>query len=341
MRLCLRAYFYLAIVIVSLCSYGSASSLRNDLLPLVPPHSQIVAGFENVSPSLGGRLLLTTRNNRMDLDDWQALAGVDHDRIYSEFIQVAASPTGNLLTEHMLLVAGHFDRERIFRSIEQNGAQCVNVQGQTVLVIKPFSREQQDMPGVRWLTILDNRVGVLGTPDITRRALERYANHALPDAVLEERLSQLRPDVTSWNVLSAPPNTDIQSMSFAEPNSAWALLMENADLVIVGARFGPKIRVDFSVHSADRSAAVDPAGKAALIADLFPVGVGPTDRVTVDADGRPEHNPQEANWLCTSVKLTRKRFAQWKEQEASRRYAAANRVRTLREAEAAHSTSGN
>ena len=56
--------------------YGFASPLSGSLLSLVPAGAQIVAGFDNrPGPSGHGRLLLTTHNNRLDLDDWQAVDG--------------------------------------------------------------------------------------------------------------------------------------------------------------------------------------------------------------------------------------------------------------------------
>ena len=58
---------------------GFASPLNSKLLSLVPPGAEIVAGFENYPALHGhGQLLLTTHNNRLVLDDWQALAGVDN-----------------------------------------------------------------------------------------------------------------------------------------------------------------------------------------------------------------------------------------------------------------------
>ena len=74
-----------------------------------------MAGFENYNdPRHHGQLVLTTRNNRLDLADWQAISGVDHQRAFDEVIEVAASPVGGQLIEHLLLVAGRFDTDRSF-----------------------------------------------------------------------------------------------------------------------------------------------------------------------------------------------------------------------------------
>jgi len=216
---------------------------------MVPPGAEIVAGFENQRGSNShGRLLLTTHNNRLDLDDWQALTGVDNKRVSDEVIEVAATPSGGPLSEHMLLVAGRFDRERIFRSIEQNGAGSVAFQGERILLIKPLTRERGDMLDTRWLAILDNRIGILGIPRLVQEALRRHADHAPADAILEERIRLLRPDVTSWNVLVGSRKTT-KNFAFAQPHSAWAQLQQDADVLMVAVRFGSKIRIDFSIHA--------------------------------------------------------------------------------------------
>ncbi len=104
---------------------GFGSPLNNRLLPLVPAGAEIVAGFENYPDAhRHGQFLLTPHNNRLDLGDWQALAGVDPKRNYQEFIEVTSSGAQQgTLSEHLLLVAGSFDRERIFKAAELNGAE--------------------------------------------------------------------------------------------------------------------------------------------------------------------------------------------------------------------------
>ena len=180
------------VFVATFAGYGSASPLSSRILSLVPPGAEIVAGFENHPDSTSGRLLLTTHNNRLDLEDWQALTGVDSSRRFDEVIEAAASDGAGDLSEHLLLVAGRLDRELIFRSLEENGVQSTGFQGQRIMVIKPFARERGDMLQDRWFVILENRIGILGTPGIVQRALQRYADHSVPDSVLEERLSLLR-----------------------------------------------------------------------------------------------------------------------------------------------------
>jgi hypothetical protein len=292
---------------------GSAfgSPLSSRLLPLVPPGAEIVAGFENhAGPTANGRLLLTTHNNRLDLDDWQALAGVDTQRVFDEFIEVAAAPMRGELTEHLLLVAGRFDRDRIFQSAQLNGAQTTRFREETVLIVKPFAREQGDMLDTRWLAILNNRIAILGTPPLVDQALRRYANHSLPDAVLQERLSLLRSDVTSWNVVTQPPDFSKRIM-FARSYTAWALVQENTDVLMVGARFGSKIRVDFSIHTRTEQGEEFFRQKAAFFTNAFETA--PSQPVAPPRESRHRlHNYSlEANRVQGSIELSNTQFEDW------------------------------
>ena len=293
-----------------LAGYGLASPLSSKLLSLVPPSAEIVAGFENHAfPRAHGRLLLTTHNNRLDLQDWEALTGVDSRRIFNEVIEVAATNPSGSLTEHVLLVAGQFDRERIFQSLEENGAQAVDFEGQQALLIKPLARERGDMLDNRLLVILDNRTGILGTQELVGQTLRRYADHAQPDAVLEERLSQLRPDVTSWNALSGPSGRGINFL-FAEPHSAWAELQQDTNLLLVGVHFGSKIRVDFSLYGENASGAEFYSRKASFFTTALVAGPEPRTERPHSAR-QPEKLSVEANHVQGSVELSQGQFEAW------------------------------
>ncbi len=290
---------------------GAASPLSSRLLSLVPPGAEIVGGFENqADSSKHGRLLLTTHNNRLDLDDWQALAGADSKRVFEEVIEVAKGGPSGSISEHMLLVAGRFDCERIFRSIQENGAEATQYQGYSVLLIKPFKREQGDMLETRWLVILDNRIGILGTPSISQKAIDRYAEHSLPDPILQERLALLRHDVTSWNVL-AVSRMAANHILFAQQHSPWAELQRNTDVLMVAARFGSKIRIDFSVAA---TAAESPdffTRKAAFFADALKVEPNPEPTALIDVPRRLANFSVESSRVQGSVELSSKEFEAW------------------------------
>src|SRR5215472_1575281 len=152
-------------LIVAICSgFASAGPTDSILLPLIPPGPQVLSGFESKPNQVGGPLLMTTRNNVHDLEDWRALAGVDPGRVFTEVIEVAFAPDGTALNEHLLLAAGAFHRDRIFRAAELNGAKLTRYLGIAVLTLEPFSREKDEMKDTRWLAILDERVVAFGTP---------------------------------------------------------------------------------------------------------------------------------------------------------------------------------
>ncbi len=305
------------VFVATFAGYGSASPLSSRILSLVPPGAEIVAGFENHPDSTSGRLLLTTHNNRLDLADWQALTGVDSSRRFDEVIEAAASDGAGDLSEHLLLVAGRLDRELIFRSLEENGVQSTGFQGQRIMVIKPFARERGDMLQDRWFVILENRIGILGTPGIVQRALQRYADHSVPDSVLEERLSLLRPDVTSWNVLARSPQTE-NRFAFAQPHSAWAELQEGTDLLMVGVRFGSKIRIDFSLHARADGNAENFARKAAFFTDAIIAGPDGTPVSPAESERQVAKFMVGANHVQGSVELSKQKFEAWCEQFSRR-----------------------
>lgn len=305
-----------------LCAAGStvvwavsalASPVNGKLLSLVPPGCAIVAGFENGhGPHAAGRLLLTTPNNRFDLDDWLAIAGVDTGRRYDEVVEVAALNSRGNLSEHLLLVAGRFDKERIFRSAQQNGAQTSQDEGEAILIVRPFSREQRQMADTRWLAILNNRTAVFGTPLLVEQALRRYASHADADSVLMQRLRVLRPDISSWNVLGSwQASAPDKNMNMAIPHSVWAHLLEDADVLMVGAHFGSGIRIDFSVDARGERQASFFNRKAALFSSMFtgePVEQGES---SPRPEPRLENLSVDAGRVQGSVVLTDKQFEDW------------------------------
>jgi hypothetical protein len=302
-----KLLYTLALLLISTISV-SASPLNCKLLSLVPPGSGIVAGFENYSdPHRHGQLLLSTHSDRVDLADWLAIAGVDSKRSFDEGVEVAsASAEGELPTEHLLLIAGQFDKDRIYGAAEQNGAQRSAYDGETVMLIQPFTREKGEMQDLRWLLIVENRIGIFGTPFLVQQALHRYQTHADVDRLLKERLSQLPHDVRSWNVLIS--TTDRKSLNMHE-GSRWAGLVEEAEVLIVGARFGPKVRVDFLLHANSIHGAGFFQQKVSSFAQVF-AGVLPNG----SEERRLAKVSLEPDRVRGSIELSKRQFQMWCEQ---------------------------
>ncbi|HMG88283.1 MAG TPA: hypothetical protein VK574_21315 [Terracidiphilus sp.] len=329
----MRPYIYrllwILVSTVVFAASGFASPLNNPLLPLVPPGAEIVAGFDNhPTGHEHGRLLLSTHNDRLDLDDWQGLAGVDSKRVIDEVIEVAASSASGRLTEHLLLVAGHFNRERIFKAAELNGAQRSEFQGETALLIKPFDREQGEMLDARWLVILNDHIAMLGTRTMVQSALRRYATHADIDMPLMERLAQMRRDVTSWTILMGSPKTE-GSLALTQPNSVLTRLLDGAEVLMIGARFSARIRVDFSLHGRNDHQSEFLTEKPASLADVFAKEPLLLSGSPPQSQSRLGNLSMELDCIQGSVELSQKDFEQWNRQGGFTRRSQGQATRTL------------
>ena len=324
MRPCIARCLYAAVFTVSsivLSAPGFASPVNFKLLPLVPPNAEIAAGFLNVhDPGATGRLLLTTHNNRLDLGDWIALTAVDTQLVLNEVIEVASAGPDGKLSEHLLLVAGHIDRDRIFRAAEQNGAEKTGYLAQTALVIRPFSREQGEMVDTRWLVILNDQIGIFGTQAIVQQALQRYDNHSLPDPELAERLARLHSDVTTWNVLAPGPKPK-KDIFFAQSRGAWTHLLEDTDLVMVAAHFAHNIRVDFLIHAQNQGQSPYFADKTGFLREAF--APEPADQQEIAKSDQPRMQELRIDQDCVraSVLLSRRQFDEWRDREIKRNQA--------------------
>jgi hypothetical protein len=229
---------------------GWASPVSSKLLDLVPEGAQIVAGIEDPhNPTSSGRLLFVTHSCNLDFNDWVAITGVDPRRESDEVIEVATSSSEGELKEHLVLVAGRFDREHIFSAALVNGAAMAEYRGQGLLVVEPFARERQEINAARWMAILDDRTTIFGAPELVRQALDRYLSGADPDRMLVERLRQLHPDVNSWNVLLMTGPMLTRHVAPGQLHAPWTHILDGADELTVGIHYGSTDRIDFAVHA--------------------------------------------------------------------------------------------
>jgi len=253
----LNRYLFVGLLIATSSIDGIASPVESKLLPLIPREAQIVAGIEDPhNPDTRGHMLLVTANNTFDFDDCQSLTGVDMHRGIDETIWVAASSQQGELNEHMLLVAGRHDRQHIFQAAERNGMTTGFYRGLEVLLVKPFAREQEQMHDTRWMAILDGQAVVFGTPWLVKKALDRYVDHEPPDPHVAGRLGRLHPLVNSWNVLVMPHEISSKHGGLRQSPAPWIDLLgrdmvEAADELTLGIRYGSTARVDFVVRTAD------------------------------------------------------------------------------------------
>lgn len=244
----LEALPFRCVLFAGIAMTASASPLNSKLLPLVPEGAQIVAGVEDPhKQDSRGRLIFVTHRMDVDYGDWIALTGVDSHRVADEVIEAGCSASKASPEEHLLLVAGRFDRDRIYRSAEQNGASVSKRGGEDVLIVEPFAREKGEMPDTRWMSILGNSIVVFGTPRMVQAALDRYEKNAAPDAALTAKLSQLRGDVNSWSVL-AMPGPILATRLERHLLARWPHFFDNVDELTLGIHYGSSIRIDFAMH---------------------------------------------------------------------------------------------
>jgi hypothetical protein len=240
----------LALLVSAATASASAAPVDGDLLRLVPGGAQIVSGISDPGTSSStGRLLVVTENNNRDYDDCLALLGVDGERAINEVIEAAASSNTGDLSDHLLLVAGHFDRLGIFKAALENGSTRAEYNGEQVLVVKPFDREKYSMNAVRWLAILKNRVLIFGVPDMVARTLDRYERNEPADAILIQRIARLHPDVNSWSIIAMPPQMLTAHLALGSVPASLEMILKDADEVELGIHYGRTTRISFSIHT--------------------------------------------------------------------------------------------
>jgi hypothetical protein len=183
---------------------SSAAAPDLKLIALVPPSAQLISGITALPHEpQPDRFVLLTHNNAVDLQDLLALYGADGSRTIQQVVFVAIADRDGELREHSLLVSGHFDQARIYKSASESGAILTRYRGIPVLETQPFVRERNSFNHVRWLAVLDSNVLVFGTIPTLRQELDRYSDHRAPDSSLINRLARLRSKDQTWTLLSA------------------------------------------------------------------------------------------------------------------------------------------
>jgi hypothetical protein len=299
---------YLAIAAMTMtasCVRASGSSPAEDsLLRLVPANAAIVAGIED--PHHGdqsGRLLIVTHNNNVDLRDWLTLAGVDDQQAVDRVIEVAMpSPLGEL-GEHLLLLRGAFNGSRILAAALQNGGVATEYRGIRLVVLKPFAREQREMPDKRWLAIVDDSTAIFGTPTIVKAALDRYLSSSRVDSQLAQQLRELKPDVNCWSLLAMPGAMLTSHLRAGLLDDAGTSLVRKVSNIAVGVHYGAKERVDFLLTTEDAASAASLATALGKRPQLLPIA---------DALGtRFEGVSVEQNEVRGSLRVKDKEFDSW------------------------------
>jgi hypothetical protein len=235
-----------------------------DILALVPTGAEMVA---EISAPLHQRqpdnFVLITHSNTLDLNDFYALTGADSTRVIQQIIFVAVGEKAGVLSEHSLLVSGHFDQARIYQSAIGGGASPTSYQGISILELLPFAHERGELNKVRWLVVPNSDLLLFGTIASVQQELDHLRNHSPTDPSLLNRLARMRHDVQTWCMLSVPARNAAIWTLLAALNPQLANLTREAASFQFGIRYARQVEFEYEVTTASATA-------TRAIADLFP-----------------------------------------------------------------------
>lgn len=259
-------------------AFGFAPDPR--LLQLVPPESRMIAGVRS-SPDPGqlSGILMVTRNNEMDRDDFLALTGGDLSLRINEAVFLAAGGPDGQLIEHSVLVSGHFDRDAIFRLASDGGATRQSYRGIAVLAVQPFAREAGSMRELRWLAIPDQGLAIWGTVASVQHELDRWIANSPADPELLERISQLDDRDETWCLLPAPRADGPVANILGSLDARLEALAGQGRPIQFGIHIGRNVEITASSGSTQQpgwNPRSDPPGFAPM-AFSFLAGSGATD----------------------------------------------------------------
>ena len=232
-----------------------ASSLSLDLrlMQMVPPESQVIASMHIPTPQgQPSSFLLITINNRIDLEDFYAVTGADASRLIHQVVFLAAADGDGRLSEHSLLVSGHFNRDAIFRFAESGNARTESYRGEAVLLVPPLARERSEFKHLRWLAILNSDIAIFGTEDSVQRELDRKIANSRPDRSLMERLSRLGRRDDAWCLLPAPPVGGAIASVLDKLDPRVAAVARDGGSMQYGVHFGRRVEITASSNIAAR-----------------------------------------------------------------------------------------
>lgn len=296
----------LAIVIFSTFAALSAWAVSPDLklLSLVPPHAEILSGIKpSPSKEQADRFLLATIQNKIDMDDLAALAGVDSSRSIHEILLEAARDHSGKLKEHSLLVSGRFDQARIFRSAVSNGATVTKYRGLDVLVVEPFLRERGVLDDVRWLAILDSGIVLFGTVSSVEEELDRYLSHSSAEPFFRRHLDRLKRNSETWSMLLASSGSAQTPLAIKSIGPALPGVIPMGSTLAFSTHFGSQIEFEYDlsasseadIQSSFHSLSLTFLGSAAKASSFLPE----------PKSSRPEYD------LHGEGKLTKERYQAW------------------------------
>ena len=239
-------------VFCSLLLLGSASALAMQadwsLLSLVPQKSDIVV--EAAPRQKAGQpryFVLFTLANRIDYEDFLAVAAVDTALRIDRMIFTATNGATRETAEHSLIARGRFDGDHIRRSISSNQG-LVDYRGVPVCVVPPVGRESSYFRQVRLLAILGSDLALFGTPDSVRVEIDRLLDGAAVDTLITQNVGLLNHSGDSWYLVRSPA----QRASFAQLLGTLDSKLGDigqANELFFGLRYGKRVELEYATAS--------------------------------------------------------------------------------------------
>lgn len=260
----LYAFRYLPWMMAGVLWAGLAHALSPDprILSLIPHSAQFVDG-SGVSRLKQERrkLLIYTRENAVDLDDFGSLVAVDDSRFIRQVFFAAGRESPTSRVEHSTLAIGGFNQVRIYRAAIQNGAQTRDYRGIEIIELRPFSRDQRGPDDLRWMAIIGSELALFGTVSHVEEELDRYLDHAGVNPALLQWIARLSPDDETWFLLpdlNQGYENIRQDLGLLDPR-----LLEVARAGVqfeFGIHYGGRIRLDYQFIPRSPVDATDLAG---------------------------------------------------------------------------------
>ena len=300
------AVFYIAAVLPT-----KAVSPDPRILSLVSPHAGILAGIR-ASPTKeqpSSCLLIVTHKDKIDMEDFIALSGVDSFRSIHEIL-LEATPDGT----HSMLASGHFDRELIYRSALSTGATRSAYRGIDVLSVEPFPRERGELDEVRWLAIVNADIALFGTIADVREELDRYLSHSSAEPIFSKSLARLRKDDDPWSMLRASSGSTQtpDALRLVEPKLPVFIPMGST--LEFGMRYGSHVELDYDVSPSSES---DVQTTIAPLSRSLPVSISMASSFLA----APADSPVEGS-AHGEIKISRAQYDAWMAKAAALRNSA-------------------
>lgn len=280
----------------------TASAISSDLrlIQMVPPESQVIASM--LSPTLDGQpnsFLLFTGNNRMDLEDFFAVTGADPSRLIHQVVFAAEVGDDGRLSEHSLLVSGHFNRNAIFRFVDSGNATTESYRGEAILVVPPLARERSTFKQLRWLAILNSDIAIFGTPASVQHELGRRIADSRPDSNLMERLSRLDSRDETWCLLPASSPGGIAESALKKLDPKLGAIAGDGESMQYGIHFGRLVEITASsnnVAQVGSKTEKDRSATHSTPANYFLAG---------------SHDGGDDDRKVAIVKISKRRYSEW------------------------------